>query len=363
MTIKPLAGIRVISMAHQYPGPYATMLMADLGADVIIVENPDGGDPARRDPAFFDAVNRNKRSVVLDLKTGDGRSKALELVRDADIFLEGFKPGTVERLGMSYETIVKINPDIIYVSISAYGQTGPYRDRPAHDISIQAMGGMLAGKEESALHPPYFGHADVVAGVYAAFGAVAALNGRATGGSGVHIDVSMADCMVSWMMAIVGPVMNGAATNEPSFPGYGLFRCADGRWLSVSVMQEAGLWRSLAEAVGRPDLREIPADARQARRAELDGLLQDIFSTRDRDTWAVVLDRHNVAWAPVNTPDEVAADPHFRAREMFARIEREHGFRGYVAQPLKFEGMALSPERPSPELGEHNEEIFGTGRT
>jgi len=238
----------VVSLAQQYPGPFATLLMSDLGADVVQVEHPRG-DPTRRHAAFYESVNRNKAGVCLDLKTEEGRVKLAGLLDDCDIFLEGFKPGTADRLGVGYPALCELYPRLIYVSISAFGQTGPYRDRPAHDLSIQAISGMLWGHESGALAAPYIGHADLVAGMFAAFGAVSALQLRHVTGKGTYVDVAMADCLVSWMTAIVGPAMNGAGFNEPNQPGYGAFRCADDRWLTLSVDRGGAL---LATAGAHP---------------------------------------------------------------------------------------------------------------
>lgn len=346
---KPLEGVRVVSLAQQYPGPFATLLMSDLGADVVQVEHPRG-DPTRRHAAFYESVNRNKSGVSLDLKTDEGREQLAGLLRNCDIFLEGFKPGTADRLGVGYAALCERYPHLIYVSISAFGQTGPYRDRPAHDLSIQAISGMLWGHESGALAPPYIGHADLVAGMFAAFGAVSALHLRNATGKGTYVDVAMADSLVSWMTAIIGPAMNGAGFNEPNQPGYGAFRCADDRWLTLSVIEEEHFWRPMVRILGLPELAGVQFEERAARCGELTERIASVIRTRALDAWAAEFDQAGVAWSPVLSPAQVASDPHFNARDMFVRLTGAGGEHRYVAQPLKFEGLRLQPDRLAPPL-------------
>lgn len=347
---KPLEGIRVVSLAQQYPGPFATMLLADLGAAVTLVEHPDGGDPTRRHPAFFESLNRNKDSVSLDLKQPGDRTQLMRMLDGCDVFLEGFRPGTAARLGVAYDDLSAAFPAIVYLSISAFGQTGPYRDRPAHDLSIQAIGGLLWGRERTALAPPYIGHADLVAGMFAAFGAVVGLQQRASTGRGTFVDVSMADCLVTWMTGLIGPAINGAPPNEPAYPGYGAFECADGAWLALSVLQEDRLWQVLARALELEDLVALPAHERASRNAELTALLASRIAMRARSEWAREFDARGVAWGPVLAPAEIAADPHFSARRLFVSLPSTGASTRFVAQPLKFDGQAYGPDRPAPSL-------------
>ena len=347
---KPLAGLRVVSLAQQYPGPFATMLMADLGAEVVQVERAPDGDPARRNAAFFEAINRNKDSVCLDLKSAAGMEHLMELLQGCDIFLEGFRVGAAQRLGLGHERLLEMFPQLIYVSISAFGQDGPYRDRPAHDLSIVGMSGMLWQRAASALEAPYVGHADLVAGMFAAFGAVSALQQRQRTGKGCYLDVAMADCMVSWMTGVVGPAMNGASLNEPCWPGYNSFECADGRWLTLSVIEEDHFWQGLCTAIGRGDLAGLAFEARNARHAELTGVIARAIRSQPLSHWSSALDAAGVAWGPVLSPSEVADDPHFRARDMIVALDTPHGSRRFVSQPLKFKGMRLVPEKGAPDL-------------
>jgi len=361
----PLRGVRVVSMAEQYPGPYATLILADLGADVILVERPDGGDPARQFPAFFDSLNRNKRSVALDLKSPDGLGALRRLVAGADVFLEGFRPGTAERLGVGWDDLRAVNPRLVYVSISGYGQTGPYRLRPGHDLSYQAGAGMLFPQAESdealPLSPVQVG--DLSAGTLAATAVGVALFARERTGEGQYVDVSMFDGLVSWMTTALVPVMN--RTGEPGFPieaGYGVYRCGDGRWLSLSVAHEDHFWRRLCQVLGLPaDVGALEAPERRRRVEELRGLLAQRLAGRGRDAWVAALDAADVPCAPVAGLDEVAADPHVRARGLLVGSPAGDGRPGrrHVRQPLAFNHRPGPAEvRPAPALGQHSAEVL-----
>lgn len=360
---KPLDGIVVLSLAEQYPGPYATLLMADLGADVIMVERPKGGDPARQFPSFFRALNRNKRSVVIDLKTDDGRAALINLVGAADVLLEGYRPGTMDRLGLGYEALRAVNPSLVYVSISGFGQDGPYRERPAHDLSYQAMTGFLFRYARTGILPervPDVAVGDLSSGMFAVIGVLAALLERGRTGSGTYVDVSMTDGLVSWMSVFLAPLLNG---EEPADigaePGYGIFSCADGKLLTLSIAHEDWFWSSLCKSIGLDELAELTHRERIARRDELRRRLAAVLMTRPRAEWAALFDKIGIAWGPVAGLSEVAADPHFRARGMFREVEARGRKEWHVAQPLKIGGTHPGPTRPAPHLGEHNEELLG----
>ncbi|MGB3864596.1 MAG: CaiB/BaiF CoA-transferase family protein, partial [Xanthobacteraceae bacterium] len=249
----PLAGIRVVSLAEQYPGPYATLLLSDLGAEVILVERPGVGDPARQFPPFHAALNRGKQSVALDLKSSEGKRDLRRLVASADVLMEGYRPGTMARLGFGYEAMAALNPRLVYVSISGFGQDGPYRDRPAHDISYQALAGFLYRHAEqgSVEDPGGIAVGDLSSGMFAAVGTLAALLERGRTGKGKYVDVSMTDGLVSWMSVMLGPVMNGAPLADiGAEPAYGVFKCADGRLLTLSIAHEDWFWRPLCELLG-----------------------------------------------------------------------------------------------------------------
>jgi len=359
----PLAGLRVVSLAEQYPGPYATLLMADLGAEVILVERPQGGDPARQFPAFHQALNRNKRAVAIDLKAERGREALRALLRTADVLLEGFRPGTMARLGFGYEDVARLNPRLVYLSISGFGQYGPYRDRPAHDLSYQAIAGLLFRQARSGVPEPAGDLAigDLSSAMFATVGALAALHERARTGRGQYVDVSMTDGLVSWMSVLLGPQMNGAAQADlASEPAYGAFRCGDGRLLTLSIAHEDWFWRALCELIGLSDAAGFDRVARIADTVALRERIGAAFATAPRAVWAGRLDGAAIPWGPINDLDEVASDPHFRARGLFRTVQGADGApQRCVAQPLVFSGSHPGPVRGTPALGEGNADLLG----
>jgi crotonobetainyl-CoA:carnitine CoA-transferase CaiB-like acyl-CoA transferase len=356
-------GVRVLSLAEQYPGPYATLLLADLGADVVLVERPKGGDPARAWPPVFRSLARNKRSVCLDLKTAEGAEQLRALVTEADVLLEGFRPGTMDRLGVGYEALRAVNPKIIFVSLSGFGQDGPYRDRTAHDLSYQAISGHLV--DGGAV--PAVAYGDLGSGTFAAFAIASALFARERTGEGTAIDVSMADGLVSWMTAYLSPAMSG----EPAFtilgePAYGIFATKDGRKLTVSIAHEDHFWRALCGLLAMEDVAPLQHHARLERAAELEARLAAALAAEPLAHWAELFDRHAIPWSPLHDLPQVLADPHFRARGMFASVPGEVGERGeavgHVMQPVRFSRWESALRRPSPRLGEHTAEVLAEWR-
>ncbi|HUS83391.1 MAG TPA: CaiB/BaiF CoA-transferase family protein [Dehalococcoidia bacterium] len=361
----PLDGLRIISMAEQYPGPYCTLLLADMGADVVLVERPRVGDPSRGPGGmsdFFAALNRNKRSVTIDLKTEEGREALKRLVAKADVFLEGFRPSTMGRLGLGYETLRELNPRLVYCSLSGFGQSGPYRLRPAHDISFQGIAGLLANLIDrgSFADRPGVAIGDLSSGMFAAIGILAALYARERGGSGQYVDVAMADGLVSWMTTALTPVINGKpAFNLGDGAGYGVYKAADGKFLTLSVATEPHFWRNLWQTVGRPDLTEISFVDRLKRNQELDGILREVFLTKSRDEWVELLAAGDVPSGPVFSLEEVARDPQLRERGMIVEWEAPDGRKiGMVNQPIQFSETPAGIRRPAPALGEHTEEVL-----
>jgi crotonobetainyl-CoA:carnitine CoA-transferase CaiB-like acyl-CoA transferase len=359
----PFEGIRIVSFAEQYPGPYATLLMGDLGADVINVERPVGGDPARRFAGLFEGLNRGKRSCSLDLKNVAGREAAVRLAAEADVFLDGFRPGTLDRLGLGYDAVSSHNPGVVYVSISGYGQDGPYRLRPAHDVSYQATAGVLHehAQADRALAAPALTVGDLSSGMFGAFAAASGLLMRERTGRGTYIDVSMLDGLVSWATTMLVPVLNGMGPpNFPHEPGYGLFPTADGRVISLSVAHEDSFWAALCEALGLHDVAELPGDQRLARRDELSARIADVIGSESGAHWESVLDARGVAFSPVLTLDEVPQDPQVEARRMLVEIAGSDGrpARRHVRQPLQLDGSAPGPSTHAPTVGEHTREVL-----
>ena len=362
--LRPLAGVRVMSLAEQFPGPYATMLLADLGADVVMVERPSGGDPMRRFPGFFESLNRNKRSLALNLKDDRGRAAALRLAEASDVLIEGFRPGTVGRLGLSYAHVKQTNPRLIYVSVSGFGQDGPYRDRPAHDVTYQAVAGMLDHLLESAdgpLEAPVLPAGDLAAAMFAVEAILLGLFVRERQGQGTFIDVSMTDALVSWMTPQLVPRLNRTGlSGVPYEPAYGLFPTADGRFVSLSLAYEEQFWQALCDVTALAEFRHLGPDERHARRSELRCKIAAAFAEKSLRDWERTLETAGVPFGPVNSLDEVSSDPQIEARELFVELPAtpDHPARVHVRQPLRIPGFASTPTRHSPELGQHTVEVL-----
>lgn len=359
--ILPLEGIRILTLAEQYPGPFATLIAADLGAEVIIVER-SSGDPARQFPGFHAALNRNKKSVVLDLKSEQGKKALRDLIESSDVLMEGYRPGTMARLGFGYDTVATINPRIVYLSISGFGQTGPYRDRPAHDLSYQALAGLLFRQAESGRieAPPELAIGDLSSAMFALTGMLSALLHRARTGQGTFVDVSMTDGLVSWMTSMLAPHMNGtgaAFVNDE--PGYGVFECADGKLLTLSIAHEDWFWQPLCALLGMDDAAPLRHEQRVAEQDALRARIAAHLKQRSRSEWHVELERVGIPWGPVNTLDEVVSDEHFRARGMFRQVMRaDGGSSWHVAQPLVFGDFHPGPAADVSALGADTDAVI-----
>ena len=366
MATLPLAGIRVLSLAEQYPGPYATMLLADLGADVILVERPDGGDPSRRFPGLFTSFNRNKRSVALDLKSEHGRAEFLKLVDGADVVLEGFRPGAMERLGLGAEALRARKPSLVFTSISSVGQDGPSVGVAGHDLSIQAAAGMIDVPlgQEAGIPLPVLPLGDIASAMFAALGIVTALFARSRSGAGATIDVSMLDSLVSWMTPFLVPPRNGLPTRTlpPEEPGYGVFATADGRQIALSIAGEDHMWRALCGLLGLDRFAALKEDERSARRADIVPCLREAIGQRSHDELCRQLEAGRIAFGPVLRLHEVLDDPQMVARRMGVQFAGADGKpQTFVRQPLTIDGGIGAIVRPPPGLGEHNAELLGGG--
>lgn len=358
----PLAGIRILSLAEQYPGPYATMLLADLGADVIMVERPGTGDPSRRFKGLFAAFNRNKRSVLLDLKSEQGHADFLQLVDSADVVVEGYRPGVMARLGIDAGILRARKPALVFASISSFGQNGPNATVAGHDLSIQAAAGMIvvAPGQEAGLALPVLPLADISSAMFAAMGIVTALFARSRSGAGSHIDVSMLDSLVSWMTPFLVPPMNGLPTRPlpPPDPGYGLFATADGRQITLSVAGEDHMWMSLCDMLGLEQFVHMREQERWARATEIDPLLRMAIARIDYDDLYRDLEARGIAFGPVRKLDQVLDDPQLLARRMTLEVEGPHGTQKFVRQPLMFNNEIGAISRQAPALGQHTTEIM-----
>jgi crotonobetainyl-CoA:carnitine CoA-transferase CaiB-like acyl-CoA transferase len=309
-----LAGVRVLDLSIWRPGPYATQLLVEMGADVVKVE-PPGGDPMRVFPTLFGALNAGKRSAAIDLKEEAGRRAVLDLGRGADVVVEGFRPGVVRRLGVDPDSFTRLNPAVVYCSISGYGQRGSLAGVPGHDLNYQAWAGTLEprpGTDEPVVARPPI--ADLAGGAYAAMAICAALVKRASSSAGELIDVSMTDVLASWTGAVPPLTLSDGQPVGGRVPGYGTFRTADGGWVALGVISEDHLWERLANALGLHDAASLTFPERLALTASLDDRLADAIALQERDDLVTELAAAGVPASPVLSQPEMLAAAHFRDR-------------------------------------------------
>jgi len=347
-----LSGLRVLDLSVWRPGPYATQLLAEIGADVVKVE-PPGGDPLRGYPGLFAGINANKRSVVLDLKADGDRARALELAAEADVVVEGFRPGVAARLGVGYDHVAALRPSIVYCSLSGMGQDGPLALAPGHDLNYQAWAGVLA-PEGGPPSVPAVPVADLAGGMAAAFAICAAMVRRLTTGEGEYIDLAMADVLATWTGAAVTP--RARAADGPGVPGYGTFVCADGRHVALGVLTEDHFWRPLCAELGLGELAELTFAERTARVDEIQGQVAAAVGARDRDELVVRLLDADVPVAPVQDRAEMLGTPHFGARGVVTADPWADPASGY---PVRFRAHPAARSAPPPGLDEHRGGGFG----
>jgi crotonobetainyl-CoA:carnitine CoA-transferase CaiB-like acyl-CoA transferase len=375
-----LSGIRVLDLSLQLPGPFCTLMMADHGADVVKVDepvprvrNPFSGETWGASPADR-YLNRGKRSLTLNLKTEEGKEIFRTLASAADVVIEGFRPGVVERLGVDYATLSAVNPRLVYCSLSGYGQTGPMRSAAGHDINYISYAGVLGacGREGTppAIPPVQIG--DLFGGAMMALsGILMALLSRQSTGRGRWVDVSMTDGAMSMLSIHAATVLAGMPSPERGnmmltgmFPCYETYRCACGGFVSVGPL-EAWFWENFLEVIGRMDLADLQyATGEEGNRAK--GELSKVFASRTRDEWVVFFQDKDVCFSPVLALGEALDHPNALAREMVVEVESPFGGREkQPGRPLKFRtadesagGMPEMPPRRPPRLGEHDGEIL-----
>jgi len=373
----PLSRLLVLDLTQVLAGPYAAQIFGDLGARVIKIE-PPGGEMARAiaphfvkgESAYYLAVNRNKESLAIDLKTERGRAIMLDLVRRADIVLENFRPGVAARLGLCYEVLKEANPKIIVCAISGFGQNGPYRDRPAYDIIAQAMSGGMSMTGELGGKPVRAGIpiGDLSAGMYAVIGALAAVERVRHEGVGAYIDVSMLDCQISMLVyqaayhLIAGEVPGPQGREHVSFPTYRAFRCADGIEIVVAANTER-MWGDLCAALSCGELSADPRfrlnEDRIRHRAELAPLLEAAAAQIRSDDLLTRLAAVQVPAGPINTLDRALADPQVRHRDMVVELTDCDGDSVELAgTPLKFEGCSSREHAYPRRLGADTADIL-----
>ena len=375
MKNQPLHGVRVLDLSRVLAGPYCTMVLGDLGADVIKVEPPDGdetrawGPPfAAGESAYYLCINRNKRGMVVNLKTEEGREILRDLAMKSDVLVENFRPGTLARYGLDYETLRPDQPRLVYCSISGFGQTGPLRDRPGYDFMIQAMGGLMSFTGEPEGEPMKVGVAisDIMAGMYAVVAILAALQARAATGEGQYLDISLFDSQLAWLANVAsnylisGRLPKRYGNAHANIVPYQSFAASDG-WLVITVGNEKQ-FEALCNVIGKPDLcqdaRFATNSTRVEHRDELVALLQPVFPSRTVAEWLALLE-DELPCGPVHTLDKVFAEPQVEAREMLVTMEHPSiGDLPLVGSPLKFSQTPVTYRLPPPRLGEHTDEIL-----
>jgi crotonobetainyl-CoA:carnitine CoA-transferase CaiB-like acyl-CoA transferase len=376
--MKALDGIRVLDLTRALAGPFCTLMLGDYGADVIKIELPGTGDDTRHwgppfigdESAYFLSINRNKRSLTLNFKEPQAVEVFLKLVEQSDVVVENFTPGVMGRLGLDYETVKSANPRIVYCSISGFGQSGPYKNRPAYDQIMQGISGLMSITGEPDGEPEKIGIAvtDIGAGMWAAFAVMSALHHREKSGEGQYIDIAMLDAQVAWLTYQAGyffannkpPQRLGKA--HPTLVPYQAFMAQDGKYFNVAVGSER-LWERFCQGIKREDLKDHPDYAtngdRVRNRSKIVPLLQEYFLTRSSTDWVEALQAVSVPAGPINDLAEVFSDPQVLHRDMY--VEMPHPTLGSIKQtglPLKFSQTPGGLDRHPPLLGEHNQEIL-----
>ncbi|RMH49405.1 MAG: CoA transferase [Alphaproteobacteria bacterium] len=372
----PLSGVRVVDLTRILAGPFCSMLLGDLGAEVIKIEPPGQGDHVRGQGAIIDGLswyfasfNRNKRSLTLDLRRPEGMAVLERLLARADILTENFRPGVLDRMGLTEARLREINPDLIVVSVNGYGSTGPYRDRPAFDFIAQAMSGFMATNGTRETGPLRTGAplTDLIAGLYAALAAVAALRGRERGGPAQRVEASMMMGIISMLAYLSAAQLATGKTPEPTgndhpvASPYGLFHCADGP-IAVAPSTLPILRRFLRE-IGLEWMLDDPRydsnDKRVARRAEVNALVNAALKADTQESWIARLNAAGVPCGKVQSLAEALADPQVAAQEMVLEVPHPgHGVVRMTGFPMKFSATPLRVRRPAPDLGAHTREIL-----
>lgn len=383
--MKPLAGLKVLELARILAGPWVGQLLADLGADVVKVERPGAGDDTRGwgppfveaadggdlSAAYFHSCNRGKRSIAVDFETAEGQELVRKLSEHADVVIENFKVGGLKKYGLDYESLKKINPRLVYCSITGFGQNGPYASRAGYDFMIQGMGGImdLTGDPEGEPQKIGVAYVDIFTGVYSVVGILAALRQRDAIGEGAHLDMALLDVQTS---VLANQAMNYLASGKsprrmgnahPNIVPYQVFPVADGHVI-VAVGND-GQFARFVSVLGKPELAQderFRSNAgRVGRRAELVPILTELTLKTTRDALLSALERQGVPAGPINTVADVFADPQVIARGMRIDLpssEAKGGAIPSVRSPIVMNGEPMAAERPSPRLGEHTDEVL-----
>ncbi|MCG5102321.1 CaiB/BaiF CoA transferase family protein [Oceanobacillus alkalisoli] len=372
-----LSNFKVLDLSRVLAGPYCTMILGDLGAEVIKVEAPGGSDDTRKwGPPFQEGVsayylsaNRNKKSITVDLKTEEGISFIKKLVKESDVIINNFKTGTMERLGLGFETVSNLNPGIVFCSITGFGETGPNKAMPGYDFIVQAMSGLMSITGDKTSGPQKLGVAitDVLTGLYACIGIQAALLERNFSGKGQKLDISLYDSAVSSLVNIgsnyllSGKIPEALGNHHANIVPYQTFKTIDGE--IVIAVGNDNQYKALCTVLGKPelstDVRFLTNPDRVQHREQLVPLLEEVFATKPTNYWQKRCNENNIPCGPIQNLEEVTKDPQLLAREMF--ISTEHPTAGHIkmiGSPLKLSRTPVTYRHHPPNVGEHNEEFM-----
>lgn len=379
MIDKPLSGYTVLDLTRVLAGPYCTMMLCNLGAEIIKVESPGSGDDSRSygphingESIYFLSVNRGKKSIAIDLKSPEGQAIFRDLARKADILVENYRPGTMEKLGLGYERLKENNPQLIYAAISGFGHSGPYSAKPAYDMIVQGMGGIMSITGEPDGNPVRVGTSigDITAGMFGAYGILAAVIDRGKTGLGQKIDVAMLDCQIAILenavakTSITGKAPGPLGLRHPSISPFEAYRTADS-WVIVAAGNDK-LFTEFCKVIGAEflisDHRFKTNAARNHHMFELSEIIQSIMLGQSTAEWLDILGRHNIPAGPINTIDKLFSDPHVHSRNMIVEVDQPNIGKVKVAgNPVKMSAIPPADEIPqghAPRLGEHTCEVL-----
>lgn len=379
MAKKPLEGIKVLDLTRVLAGPYCTMILANLGAEVIKVERPGTGDDSRDygpfvngESIYFVSINRGKKSIGVNLKSEEGKQVLLDLVKEVDVLAENYRPGTMEKLGLGYDRLKEVNPRLIYAAMSGFGHTGPYSQRAAYDMIVQGMGGIMSITGLPEGEPIRVGTSigDITAGLMGAIGILAALHGRLATGKGQKVDVAMLDGQLAILENAIarytstGEIPGSLGTRHPSITPFEAFKTKD-NWVILAIGNDA-LWSQFCKLVQREDLIQDPRFVTNGDRTknyeQLKPILDEIFIEKTTDQWLDELNQAGIPCSPINSVDKLFTDPQVEARNMLVEVEQPKVGKIKVAgNPIKLSDIPPEeeiPAEPAPSIGEHTEEIL-----
>ncbi|GAB3537922.1 CaiB/BaiF CoA-transferase family protein [Noviherbaspirillum agri] len=362
MTNPLLQGIRILDLTRLLPGPFCTLYLAQMGAEVIKIEEPYGGDYARMlSPELFKLVNRGKKSLTLDLRKPEGVAVFMTLVEDADVVIESFRPGVMDKLGCGYETLREINPRIVYAALTGYGQTGPYKNRAGHDMNYCGYAGALeqSGTQDGPPALSNFQMADLAGGALTcALGILAAVIGANTSGKGCFVDAAMLDGTLAMQVMALATMRTldranarGSDMLTGALPNYSVYECADGKHVAMAAL-EPKFFRNFCAAVDRPDLAGMPLGPGESG-AALRAALSALFKSRPRDAWEDLLGDKDCCVSAIYTPEEAINNEQVRARGLVETVDGKPAFR----MPVQFSGE-LPATCSSPALGADTQEVL-----